>query len=199
MHQTQLQFLGWEGPLEKGMAIFFCLENSRCVSRLQILCYPSPKPSTIWQGAWRGGKDGGKQRKFNHMWYPLLFFSLNLKNFCSLGYKPIYVSIILQKIKLKRSNNKNKIGKNFTQILIWISFFLFFSQTYEKLCSYWLFILPYLVGWHHQLHGHEFEQTQGVGDGQGSLACCSPWGCRVGQDWATNLNWIFHSLPYPVV
>ena len=33
-----------------------------------------------------------------------------------------------------------------------------------------------MVGWHHRLNGHEFEQTLGVGDGQGSLACCSPWG-----------------------
>ena len=33
-----------------------------------------------------------------------------------------------------------------------------------------------MVGWHHQLDGHEFEQAPGVGDGQGSLACCSPWG-----------------------
>ena len=33
-----------------------------------------------------------------------------------------------------------------------------------------------IVGWHHRLNGHEFEQTPGVGDGQGSLACCSPWG-----------------------
>ena len=31
-----------------------------------------------------------------------------------------------------------------------------------------------LVGWHHQLNEHEFEQALGVGDGQGSLACCSP-------------------------
>ena len=31
------------------------------------------------------------------------------------------------------------------------------------------------VGWHHQLNGHEFEQTPGKGEGQGSLACCSPW------------------------
>ena len=31
------------------------------------------------------------------------------------------------------------------------------------------------VGWHHRLDGHEFEQTLGVGDGQGGLACCSPW------------------------
>ena len=32
-----------------------------------------------------------------------------------------------------------------------------------------------MVGWHHRLNGHEFEQAPGVGDGQGSLACCSPW------------------------
>ena len=33
-----------------------------------------------------------------------------------------------------------------------------------------------MVGWHHRLYGHEFEQALGVGDGRGSLACCSPWG-----------------------
>ena len=33
-----------------------------------------------------------------------------------------------------------------------------------------------MVGWHHRLSGHEFEQTVGVGDGQGSLGCCSSWG-----------------------
>ena len=46
-----------------------------------------------------------------------------------------------------------------------------------------------MVGWHHWLDGREFEWTQGVGDGQGSLACCSPWGSqRVGHEWATELN-----------
>ena len=33
-----------------------------------------------------------------------------------------------------------------------------------------------MVGWPHRLNGHEFEQARGVGDGQGSLASCSPWG-----------------------
>ena len=42
-----------------------------------------------------------------------------------------------------------------------------------------------MVGWHHQFNGHEFEQTLGDGEGQGSLACCSPWGRRVGHDWMT--------------
>ena len=35
-----------------------------------------------------------------------------------------------------------------------------------------------MVGWHHQHNGHEFEQTPGDGEGQGSLACCSPWVCK---------------------
>ena len=35
-----------------------------------------------------------------------------------------------------------------------------------------------MVGWHHRLNGHEFEQTLGDGNGQGSLVCSSPWGCK---------------------
>ena len=35
-----------------------------------------------------------------------------------------------------------------------------------------------MVGWCHQLNGHEFEQTQGDSEGQGSLVCCSSWGCK---------------------
>ena len=35
-----------------------------------------------------------------------------------------------------------------------------------------------MVGWHHRLNGHEFEQAPGDGEGQRSLACCSPWGHR---------------------
>ena len=45
-----------------------------------------------------------------------------------------------------------------------------------------------MVGWHHHLDGHEFEQALEGGDGQGRLACCSPWGSRVGHDRATELN-----------
>ena len=47
-----------------------------------------------------------------------------------------------------------------------------------------------MVGWHHQLYGHPFEQTLGIVGGQGSLAYCSPWGHRIGHNWATELNWI---------
>ena len=50
-----------------------------------------------------------------------------------------------------------------------------------------------MVGWHHQLDGHEFEQALGVGDGQGSLSIRSRLQSmglqRVGHDWATELNW----------
>ena len=44
-----------------------------------------------------------------------------------------------------------------------------------------------MVGWHHQLNGHEFEQALGDGDGQGSLMCCSPWGCKE-SDMTEQLN-----------
>ena len=44
------------------------------------------------------------------------------------------------------------------------------------------------VGWHHWLAGHEFEQDLGVGDGQGSLVCCCPWGCK-DSDMTGRLNW----------
>ena len=45
-----------------------------------------------------------------------------------------------------------------------------------------------MVSWHHWLDGHEFEQAPGVGDGQGSLACCSPWGHKE-LDTTERLNW----------
>ena len=45
-----------------------------------------------------------------------------------------------------------------------------------------------MVGWHHQLDEHEFEQALGIGDGQGSLACCSPWG-RKELGMTERLSW----------
>ena len=63
-----------------------------------------------------------------------------------------------------------------------------------------------MVGWHHQLDGREFEQALGVGDGQGSLVCCSPWGHRVRHNWATKLNslvgtllWLYHHPPHAIL
>ena len=45
-----------------------------------------------------------------------------------------------------------------------------------------------IVGWHHRLKGHEFEQTPGDDEGQGSLGCCSPWGCKEldTTEWLSN-------------
>ena len=48
-----------------------------------------------------------------------------------------------------------------------------------------------MVGWHHQLDGHEFEQALGIGDGQGSLVCCSPWDYKK-LDTTKRLNWKEH-------
>ena len=44
-----------------------------------------------------------------------------------------------------------------------------------------------MVGWHHRPNGHEFEQALGIGDGQGGLACCSPWGHKK-SDTTEQLN-----------
>ena len=46
-----------------------------------------------------------------------------------------------------------------------------------------------MVGWHHWLDGHDCEQATGIGVGQGSLACCSPWGCKE-SDTTEWLNWL---------
>ena len=51
------------------------------------------------------------------------------------------------------------------------------------------------VGCHHRLNGHEFEQAPGVGDGQGSLACCSPWG-RKESDTTKRLNFSPNSVKH---
>ena len=54
-----------------------------------------------------------------------------------------------------------------------------------------------MAGWHHWLDGHEFEQAPGVGDGQGSLVCCSPWGHKesVITEW---LNWTEGNFTSPL-
>ena len=53
-----------------------------------------------------------------------------------------------------------------------------------------------MVGWHHQLDGHGFGWTLGVGDGQGGLVCCGPWGLRDGtlksSLHATNISMFRH-------
>ena len=55
-----------------------------------------------------------------------------------------------------------------------------------------------MFGWHHQLNGHEFEQAPGVGEGQGNLACCSPWDRKESDttEWLNNNKYdhVFASL-----
>ena len=56
-----------------------------------------------------------------------------------------------------------------------------------------------MVVWHHWLNGHEFEQAPGVGDGQGSLACCSSWRHKEMNMTETELNWTEKSDCYEAV
>ena len=55
-----------------------------------------------------------------------------------------------------------------------------------------------MVGWHHCLDGHEFEKALGVGDGQGSLACCSPLGHKE-SDMTEWLNWLTYKYEYLIM
>ena len=55
-----------------------------------------------------------------------------------------------------------------------------------------------IVGWQHQLNGYEFELTPGVGNGQGGLACCSPWGCKE-SDMTEQLNWMNHNKLWKIL
>ena len=50
-----------------------------------------------------------------------------------------------------------------------------------------------MVGWHHLRNQHELGQTQGDGEGQGGLVCCSPRGCRVRHNWVTEQQHHFTS------
>ena len=53
-----------------------------------------------------------------------------------------------------------------------------------------------MVGWHHRLNEHEFEQTLGDNEGQGSLAGCSPWGCKESDITATEQQTITTKLTH---
>ena len=56
-----------------------------------------------------------------------------------------------------------------------------------------------MVGWHYRLNGHEFEQTPGDGEGQGSLKCCSPWDCKKSEQRTTVRGPALSGLPQPSV
>ena len=58
-----------------------------------------------------------------------------------------------------------------------------YTNIYTHICVHLIFVCVYkytykMVGWHHQLNGHEFEQTLRDSEGQGSLVCCSPQGSK---------------------
>ena len=53
-----------------------------------------------------------------------------------------------------------------------------------------------MVGWHHQLNGHEYEQTPGDSERQGSLECCSPGDSRVGRDFMTEQQPVVSSTSF---
>ena len=61
-------------------------------------------------------------------------------------------------------------------------FFFFFSGEGEIKAGEKATTENEMVGWHHRLNGHEFEQAPGIGNGQEGLVCCRPWGRRVGHD-----------------
>ena len=121
------------------------------------------------------------------MLYQLMFFII-YTIFYHIHHIYTYILLILQwllKVYFKLANllSKNNVVVSLILLHEVNTFFsvnigAFMRMTEDK-----------MVGWYHQLDRHESEQSPGDGDGQGSLACCSPWVCRVGHDWATELNW----------
>ena len=79
-------------------------------------------------------------------------------------------------------------------LVIYTLLFVYFASIISQdIVCLWLFMLFFyhilkMIRWHHGLDGHEFEQALGVGDGQESLACCSPWGHKE-SDMTEKLNW----------
>ena len=55
-----------------------------------------------------------------------------------------------------------------------------------------------MIGWHHQLNGHEFEQALGDGEGQEGLASCSPWGCKESDRTELLNNKFLRASPYNI-
>ena len=53
-----------------------------------------------------------------------------------------------------------------------------------------------MVGWHHQCNGHEYGQTLGNGEGQGGLACCSPWRCKESDKTREQTTTATTNIPY---
>ena len=76
-----------------------------------------------------------------------------------------------------------------------LHFFLLFSSFLHPSLPLPPFLSPscnMTIGWHHRLRGHEFEQALGDGEGQGSLACCSPWGRKKSD--MTEQQYVLHGF-----
>ena len=94
------------------------------------------------------------------MVFPGCFGAVCLEEAFVLCYVLLFRGLVLQK------------ETSFFRRVFWV--FLTYGATEDK-----------TIRWHHRLNGHEFEQIPGDYVGQGSLACCSPWTCRVGQNLVT--------------
>ena len=107
-----------------------------------------------------------------------------------LKYKP--VKIILWWLDIKFLLKRKKAQTKYLSVNKW----KYYSQIHKQILYleiYWRrdekeTTEDEMFGWHHRLNGHELEWTLGVGDGQGGLACCSPWG-RKELDTTERLNW----------
>ena len=107
-----------------------------------------------------------------------------------LKYKP--VKIILWWLDIKFLLKRKKAQTKYLSVNKW----KYYSQIHKQILYleiYWRrdekeTTEDEMFGWHHRLNGHELEWTLGVGDGQGGLACCSPWG-RKELDTTEGLNW----------
>ena len=78
------------------------------------------------------------------------------------------------------------------------------SSQFSLVCSIRTFLrtISYIykmVGWHHRLNAHEFEQTQGDGERQKSLAYCSTWCYRVGHNWETEQQYYIYVCVYHIL
>ena len=93
----------------------------------------------------------------------------------------IKVAVLLKKI----ADLPKSISVLSTPFFTFSSFFSGFRAAAIETCSHCRLVLA--VRWHHQLDGHESEQTLGDSEGQESLACCSPWDCKE-LDTAERLN-----------
>ena len=126
---------------------------------------------------------------------------------CKMGV--IYQPGLLYRVAMTLEGGKNCAELNCEVCHIWddlyyfievhselwqnIFFLLFFIYTVLLLRDIKRTVRSHHCGWHHQLDGHESEQTPGVGDGQGSLACCSPWGHKE-SDTTERLYWRSQAL-----